>query len=502
MSVTKNIIANYSGNIFMLILNILLVPLYLKYLSVEEYGIITFFASLMSVFVILDVGLGLTINKEVATSQAKDKILNKTSDIIRSFEIVYWSMALLIGFILFVFSEWIAISWLNVEYLKKDDLIMIISLMGLALLFRWPISFYENILSGFQKMVRLNTIKIIIGIFNFGFLYFLFSFFNLEIKGYFLFLSLVYFLQTGLLISTVWKVKGLSFIKAKFYLNILKRNKSYILGIGIYSIIGTLYVAIDRFVISNFFLTSELAYYSLASMASLSLFQLVYPISAALFPKFVENYTKGKKKESFFIFRKGYKLCMILVFTFSSLLFLFQESIFSIWTQNELVTAQSLVFLNPVLLGTVFYTLHILIISIYTSLGKTKEINMLYIFIFFFYFSLILSFSFEKNMLFVAYSWCFSNAILLILTYFLAIKLFTFNVFISFFKKDLFVPFSIYTIIVFLSTILELPQFTLLKLIFVIIVSMVILLTVFIVCSNYIKDILLLKKRLITYMNK
>ncbi len=493
MSVKKNIIANYSGNIFMLIINILLVPLYLKYLSVEEYGIITFFASLMSVFVILDIGLGLTINKEVATSQAEEKKLNSTSDIIRSFEIVYWSMALLIGLILFAFSEWIAVSWLNVEYIKKDDLTLIVSLMGLALIFRWPISFYENVLSGFQKMVKINTIKIIIGIFNFGFLFFLFSFFNLEIKGYFLFLGLVYFIQTGLLTSTVWKVKNLTFSKAKFYLSILKRNKSYILGIGIYSVSGTLYVAIDRFVISNFFLTSELAYYSLASMASLSLFQLVYPISAALFPKFVENNTKGKNEESLFVFRKGYQLCMVLVFSFSSILFIFQESIFIFWTQNELVTSKSLVFLNPVLLGTVFYTLHILIISIYTALGKTKEINILYLFVFFLFFGLILFFSFRQNMLFIAYSWCFSNAVLLILTFLLAIRLFSFNAFVLIFKEDIILPFSIYAIIVFISSIIELPQMTLIGLIIIIMLSLAFLLAIFTGCSHLIRNIILSK---------
>ena len=493
MSVKKNILANYSGNIFMVIINILLVPLYLKYLSVEEYGIITFFTSLTSVFIILDIGLGLTINKEVATSQAKVKNLNTTGDIIRSFELVYWGMALLIGVILFVFAEWIAVSWLNVEFITNNDLTFIVSLMGLALLFRWPISFYENVLSGFQKMVSINAIKIIICIFNFGFLFLLFNFFNLEIKGYFLFLTLVYLIQTSLLISTVWKGKYLSFLKAKFYLSILKRNKSYILGIGIYSILGTLYVAIDKFVISNFFLTSELAYYSLASMASLSLLFFVFPISSALFPKFVENYTKGKKEDSLSVFRKGYQLCMVLVFSFSSLLFIFQESIFSIWTQNDLVASKSLVFLNPILLGTVFYTLHVLIISIYTSLGKTKEINILYMFVFFLYFSLILFFAYEKNMLYIAYSWCFSNAVLLILTYFLAIKLFSFNVFISFLKKDLILPFSIYAIILFLSTIVELPQMTYVQLVLIIVMSLTFLLAIFISCSSYLRLIILSK---------
>ena len=493
MSLKKNILANYSGNIFMVIINILLVPLYLKYLSTEEYGLITFFASLMSVFVILDMGLGLCVNKEVAIAEAIDKKNNLTENIIRSFELVYWAMALLIGVGLFMFSEWIAVSWLNVEEITNNELTIIVSLMGLTLLFRWPISFYENVLKKKKKMVSINVIKITVGIFNFGFLFFLFNFFNLEIKGYFIFLALVYLIQTSLLIFRVWKVKDLSFYNAKIESSILKRNKNYILGIGLYSILGTLYVVIDKFVISKFFLTSELAYYSIASLASLSLFQLVYPISAALFPKFVENYSKGKKEDSLLIFRKGYQLCLVLVFSFSSLLFLFQESIFLLWTQNELVTSKSLIFLNPILLGTVFYTLHILIISVYTSLGKTKEVNRLYFFTFFLYFSLILFYSYEENILFIAYSWCFTNAVLLILTYFLGIKLFSLKFFISFFKSDLILPFSIFAIIVFLSTIIKLPPITLMQLTFLIIIGLILFLSIFSSCSSYLRPLIISK---------
>ncbi len=493
MSVKKNILANYSGNLLMLLINLLLVPLYLSHLSVEEYGLITFFSTIFTAFVILDMGLGLTINKEVANSVAKVDSLNVTGDIIRSFELVYWAMAILIGLVLSVFAEWISVSWLNVEHINSSELILIVSLMGCALLFRWPISFYENVLSGFQKMVRLNFIKIIIGIVNFGSLYFLFNFFNLKIKGYFLFLTFLYLINIIILTTSVWRVKELKFFKAKFDLRILKQSKKYILGIGVYSIIGTIYVVIDKIIISKFFLASELAYYSLISMASLSLFQFVYPISAALFPKFVENNAKGKNGESLDIFRKGYQLVIVLVFSFSSLLFVFKKSIFLLWTQNELVAANSIVFLVPILLGTVFYSLHVLVISIYTSLGKTKEINRLYVFCLALYLCLLLFSAQEKSMLWIAYSWCLSNAVLLILSYYLAIKILTFNVFLSFFKNDLILPFLILTVIVVLSSIIEIPKMTFGHSLIAIIISLVLFLLVFSCCSSYLRSMVILQ---------
>ena len=323
MSLKKNILSNYSGNITILIVNFLLVPIYLKFLTVEEYGLITFFTTLVSCFVVLDMGLGLTINREVASSIALKDSSKKTSDIIRSFESIYWFLAFLIGLFLNLFSGWISINWLNVENITQDQLKFVIRLIGIALIFRWPISFYDNVMCGFQKMFSLNLVKIVVGVLNISVLYILFGYFNLGITGYFIFLISLYLFHVLMLIYNIWGTNNLEFLKAKFSFKIIKTLKNYILGIGFYSIIGTLYVIIDKLLISKIFLTSELAYYSLISMATLSIVQLVYPISSALFPKFVENYKKGKIDECFVVFRKGYQLIIILVFSFSSILFFF-----------------------------------------------------------------------------------------------------------------------------------------------------------------------------------
>ena len=493
MSLKRNILSNYSGNIALLIINFLLVPVYLKFLTAEEYGLIVFFTTLVSSFVVLDMGLGLTINREVASSVALNNSSKQTADIIRSFESIYWALAVVIGVFLNVFAEWISINWLNVENINQDQLKFVIRLIGFALMVRWPISFYDNVMSGFQKMFPLNLIKIVVGILNISVLYSLFYYFDIGIAGYFIFLVSLYFFHVSALICNIWRTNSLDFWKAKFRFDILKKSKTYILGIGFYSIIGTLYVIIDKLLISKAFLTTELAYYSLISMATLSIVQLVYPISSALFPKFVEYYKKEKIIESFHIFRRGYQLIMVLVFSFSAILVLFGKSIILIWTQNEIITENSIIYLKPLLLGTVFYCLHILIVSIYTALGKTKLVNIVYIITFSLY-VVLLSFSLlENNLLWIAYSWLLSNIILMLLSVVLAFKLLGYTRFKLFIKQDIVLPLLIFLIIVITSNYIAVPYISVFNSIVLIVVSLVGFLILFSLCSSHLRSIIYLR---------
>lgn len=488
MSLKKNVIANYTGNLSAVLVNFLLVPLYLKYLTVEEYGLIAFFGTLSSAFVILDMGLGLTVNREVAASLASKDSKNKTRDIIRSFELVYWAVALVIGLFVLVSAKWIASSWLNVENITESTLMLIVSLMGLALLFRWPISFYNNVLSGFQKMVSLNAIKIIVLVLNYLVLYTLFEYYSLEISGFFKFLSLLYLVNIGLLIFNVWSIRSVKFTVAKFDFKILQKSKKYILGIGLFSILGTVFVLLDKLVISKFFLTSELGHYSLISMMTLALLQFVYPISSALFPKFVENYTKNKIEESFLVFRKGYQIIIVVVFSLSSTLLLFKETIILLWTQNEEVTNESIIYFTPLLLGTTLYALHILIVSIYTSLGKTKPVNYLYGAVFTVFLLLLSIAVYEKNMLWVAYSWTIVNAILLISSFFLGRRLLGTKNFKLFFMKDFLLPSLLFALVLLFNCNVCFPSFSFLEAIILVSISMLGFLFSYSCTSSYIRS--------------
>jgi O-antigen/teichoic acid export membrane protein len=489
MSLRINIISNYVGNVFAVVINFILVPIYLKYLSIEEYGIITFFATITSVFVILDMGLGLTVNKEVAKSLAMKQDSKKTANVIRTFELLYWLVAVFIGSILFFFSDLISGKWLNVENISREKLSLVVSLMGLALVFRWPISFYNNALSGFQKMINLNVIKIIICIINILGVFVLLSYFNAKIEDLFKFLTLLYLINIFLLVFSVWKTTNLSFIKAKFKKEILIDTRKYIVGIGLFSILGTLFTLLDKLVISKFFLASELGYYSLVSAMSLALLQLVYPISSALFPKFVENYTNKKFEDCYLIFKNGYQLVIFLVFSFSSCLIICKEQILLIWTQDEAVTSLSLPYFNPVLIGTVLYSLNVLILSLYTALGKTKMLNYLYATVFIIYSTLLLFSAYNNNMLWIAYSWIIANFIILVVSFVLISKLLGVEKIKTFLVKDVLLSFMFFCSLVVLSYFVKLETNSFLVNSITIVGVLIVSLLIYMSFSSYVRGV-------------
>ena len=57
MSLKRNILANYVGQLYVTLIGILLVPMYVKYMGAEAYGLVGFYAMLQAWFMLLDMGL-------------------------------------------------------------------------------------------------------------------------------------------------------------------------------------------------------------------------------------------------------------------------------------------------------------------------------------------------------------------------------------------------------------------------------------------------------------
>ncbi|MFZ3218919.1 MAG: polysaccharide biosynthesis protein, partial [Rhodoferax sp.] len=65
--IRRNIIANYLGQGWTGFMAVAFLPLYVQYLGVEAYGLIGLFAVLQALVAILDMGIGNTLNKEMAS---------------------------------------------------------------------------------------------------------------------------------------------------------------------------------------------------------------------------------------------------------------------------------------------------------------------------------------------------------------------------------------------------------------------------------------------------
>ena len=89
-TVKRNIAANFIGRAWSMILAVVFIPLYLKFLGIEAYGLVGFFAALQSIFGIMDFGIGMTLNREMARLSAVEGKEQERRDLLRTLELIYW----------------------------------------------------------------------------------------------------------------------------------------------------------------------------------------------------------------------------------------------------------------------------------------------------------------------------------------------------------------------------------------------------------------------------
>ncbi|MBI3358176.1 MAG: polysaccharide biosynthesis protein, partial [Nitrospirae bacterium] len=79
MALKKNILANYFGQGWTILMKLAFIPLYIHYLGMEAYGLIGVFTVMQTGFLLLDMGMIPTLNREMARFTAGAH----TSDTIR-----------------------------------------------------------------------------------------------------------------------------------------------------------------------------------------------------------------------------------------------------------------------------------------------------------------------------------------------------------------------------------------------------------------------------------
>ena len=66
VNLKRNIFANYLSMFYVTLVGVAIVPLYIKYMGAEAYGLVGFYAMLQVWFNLLDMGLTPTIARETA----------------------------------------------------------------------------------------------------------------------------------------------------------------------------------------------------------------------------------------------------------------------------------------------------------------------------------------------------------------------------------------------------------------------------------------------------
>jgi len=156
--IKSNMLANYIGKMWSIASIYLFVPLYIKYLGIDAYGVIAFHSALLGILFIADAGLSSAFAREVATRSRNQSELGA---LLRSLEGVYIAIVFVIASGVGLASGWISTSWLTPSQEIPASLLQSsIILMGATAAIQVAMSLYNGGLMGADRHAMANSFQI------------------------------------------------------------------------------------------------------------------------------------------------------------------------------------------------------------------------------------------------------------------------------------------------------------------------------------------------------
>lgn len=350
-----NVAANLAGNLLNRLIPLILVPVQLRILGEEAFGLLGFFAALTAIFAFVDLGLAITANREIA--RARVEIVKQSEglnilDLVRTFETVYWIAGAVVGAIVLYGSEWFAKEWIVAPQLAPTTIHFSIAIMGLIFAVRWPISLYRGILQGLECQLELNLFCAIFSIIS-GIGSLLVLLIWSDIRSLFLWQFFAGIIEICGYIRLTWHSArhNTEQRQGRFRWHILKNVWRYALGVNIMTIIGVTLGQGDRLVISNIMTINNLGYFTVAVSVASLLGIVTGAIIPATTPRFVTYLSNGNINSVIKMYHSQTRLIAFTTTGIAYAIAAFSYQILLLWTQAPDFAEKAALTLSLVSLG-------------------------------------------------------------------------------------------------------------------------------------------------------
>lgn len=375
----KNIIANVLGKLWGMVSIFIFIPLYIKILGLESYGLISFFSVLQASIYLLGAGLSTTLRREFALGERNKENDIKKYKLMKSIEFVYFIMGFITIFSSFFLSDLISQRWLKITSLNHETIRITIILMCISIVLQMITELYNGGLLGLEKQVTVNKNQFIWSICKNVLVLVVLKFIKSDVIGFyswFIFCDFLYLIVTRYTIkNNIMAEKELKWILAD--LKNLGLIWKFTMGIFAISIIQVLNTQLDKVLLSKLLNIEELGIYNLAYLLSQIPLIIVSAISVTFFSRFSFYYSIGKFEDLIVLFKKTYRVVLILSVTIGITMSMYSKELLFIWTRNQDITNKSHLVVSIIVIGSMFLSIQVIPYNLALAFGNTKINNIL-----------------------------------------------------------------------------------------------------------------------------
>ena len=370
--ITKNLLANFVSYAWMPLVMLAAWPVYEKLLEMEAIGLLGLFLIFQSFVVVLDAGLSMTLSRELARLSLEENAAGQMRDLLRTLEVVFWIVAVVIGVAVASLGTTVAHFRVNPEQYPAGALAQAVALMGLTLFAQWPLSLYRGGLMGLQHQVSLAVINVIMFTVRFVGVIFALRLIETTVECFFLYQAAAAAVHTLIAGCWIWRKMPPSASRAAFRWQLLRKVRYFAIGISGITVTALLLTQMDKILLFPALKLEEFGQYSTAGAVAMGLFYLFAPIAVALQPRFTQLIRLTQWKELSHLYHLGCQLGSAIVLPPAVLLMLFPREILALWMRDAVLGEQTWLVLTFLVAGATLNGLACLPYALQLAYGWTK----------------------------------------------------------------------------------------------------------------------------------
>jgi O-antigen/teichoic acid export membrane protein len=336
--------SGYLVKVFSVVSTFIFIPLYLKYLGLENYSIISLGLIVSGILNILDSGLTSTMIRELSR---QDTSYERKQDTFKALEMVYFGIVIALNLLVYLTADYIASNFVNSSQIPKESILIALTLIGVEASCQMLMRFYIGGLIGLERQITANIIQIAWSIFRNG-LVIVVIVINPKISSFFLWqviCAVLCAIISRYILGISLGVQLNIIMPAHRVKEILKAIWPFASGLLTISVVAALSTQVDKIVIAKLLEIEILGYYTLAISFAGGLTALVSPVSNVLLPRMTSLFSSQSIVDAVVLYKRFCLIISVTTFSISSNIFFLSHDIMLAWTGSEEVARNVRVYL-------------------------------------------------------------------------------------------------------------------------------------------------------------
>lgn len=339
----RNIIANYISQLYASLAGILMVPLYVRYMGIEAYGLVGFYAMLQGWFMLLDMGLTPALSREAARFNGGATSALDLRRLVRSLEGVFVAVGGIALLAMIAATDVTARNWLKVEVLELSEVRNAIALMAAIVVLRWICGLYRGLINGFEHIVWLSGFNAVIATLRFVLVVPYLIYAGSTPTHFFVYQFVIAAVELAILAGKTYRLLPSVDVAGwlRWEWSPLKQIMVFAASAAFTSTVWVLVMQADKLLLSGLIPLSQYAVYTMGVLVASGITMLSGPVTGAVLPRLVRLNAEGDETGLLRLYRASTQLMAVVTIPIVLILAFFPVQVLLMWTGDIRISTEA-----------------------------------------------------------------------------------------------------------------------------------------------------------------